>query len=308
MLDEKTFSPSRELASETRTFLRGVRAAVELRLDGLIPTIDTEPRVIHEAMRWSLFAGGKRFRPALLVACGECFAASHRQLMDAACAFEILHTYSLIHDDLPAMDDDDLRRGIPTCHKQYGDAMAILAGDALQNFAYEIIANDDNLKIETRLAVIKELARAASTPHGMIAGQVRDLIANSNATSIEQLDAIHAAKTGALIAAAARCGAIIADASSTEIEIIGTYAEHLGLLFQITDDILDATSTAEELGKTPGKDATQNKATYATLYGLANAHDKATQAHRAALDALDALNRDTTLLRSLATLILNRRT
>ncbi len=294
-------------ATAARQFLGDCRTLVDRRLNELVPAASIQPEIIHEAMRYSLFAGGKRLRPALVLACGSCFDAPFEKLLDTACAFEILHTYSLIHDDLPAMDNDDLRRGLPTCHKRYGEAMAILAGDALQNLAFQIIADDGNLNAETRLAAIRELAHAASTPDGMIAGQVRDLLAETGEISASELDEIHHAKTGALIVAAARCGAIIGNADATQLAAVAAYAAHLGLLFQITDDLLDVTATVTELGKTPGKDANQNKATYAALYGLESARDEARAAHQSALHSLDGLVQPTTLLRSLANLVLNRR-
>ncbi len=288
-------------------FLDKSRAHVEQRLHQLVPQDSIEPRVIHEAMRYSLFAGGKRFRPALVIAVGTAFNARLETLLDTACAFEMLHTYSLIHDDLPAMDDDDLRRGQPTCHKRFGEAMAILAGDALQTLAFQTIADDDKLSPDVRVRLISELAHAAGTPHGMIAGQVRDLAAATHKIKAEELARIHAAKTGALIRHAARCGALIGNARDAELDAVGTYAARLGLLFQITDDILDVTSTAAEIGKTPGKDADQQKATYPALYGMKQARELARAAHDDALQALDTLRHSTALLHAIARLVLERR-
>ena len=292
---------------DARIFLDESRAHVERRLHQLVPHNSVEPRVIHEAMRYSLFAGGKRFRPALVIAVGTVFNARLDALIDTACAFEMLHTYSLVHDDLPAMDDDDLRRGQPTCHKRFGEAMAILAGDALQTLAFQTIAGDDKLSPDVRVRLVSELAHAAGTPSGMIAGQVRDLAAATREINAAELARIHAAKTGALIRAAARSGAIIGNARNAEIETIGTYAAHLGLLFQITDDLLDVTSTAAEIGKTPGKDAHQEKATYPALYGMEQSRALARTAHDDALRVLDELTQPTAILRSLARLVLDRR-
>src|SRR5918912_4333172 len=194
------------------------RARVDARLDQLIPSERVEPRSVHSAIRWSLFAGGKRFRPLLLMATGEAFGATTRVLLDTACALEMIHTYSLIHDDLPSMDDDDLRRGRPTCHIRFGEATAVLAGDALQSLAFQTIAEDESLEPEVRVRITSEVARASATPDGMVAGQAYDIAAESLDVDGETLERIHHHKTGALIRAAARCGAIIACALETEIE------------------------------------------------------------------------------------------
>jgi geranylgeranyl diphosphate synthase, type II len=295
-------------AEAAREFLGRARALVESRLDELVPAEDAEPQSVHAAMRWSLFAGGKRLRPALVVAAGETFGASSQKLIDTACAFELVHTYSLVHDDLPAMDDDDLRRGRPTAHVRFGEATAILAGDALQALAFHAIAADDQLDAATRVRLVGELARAAGTPEGMVAGQAQDLAAESrrDVTGAE-LELIHRRKTGALISAAARAGAIIARMSEREIDAAGLYGARLGLLFQITDDLLDVTATAADLGKTPGKDARSQKATYPALHGLDAARARARATHDEACRALDTLDADTRLLRSLARLTLERR-
>src|SRR5687767_5478604 len=265
------------------------------------------PEKVHQAIRWSMFAGGKRFRPALLIATGEAFGAPIHTLIKTACAFEMIHTYSLIHDDLPSMDDDDLRRGRPTCHVRFGEAIAILAGDALQTLAFRTIAEDERLDDATRLALISELSRASGTPEGMVAGQALDMEAEARLVNAKELEQIHRHKTGALIVAAARCGAIIGKADNREFDAIDSYASHLGLLFQITDDLLDVTASAEDLGKTPGKDAQSLKATYPALYGLEAARARARLVHAEACAALDPLERDTSLLRGIARLILERR-
>jgi geranylgeranyl pyrophosphate synthase len=257
-------------------------------------------------MRWSVFAGGKRFRPLLMLATGETFGASPELLVTTACALELIHTYSLIHDDLPSMDDDDLRRGQPTCHIQFGEATAILAGDALQTLAFQIIAEDARLSFEVRVALARELASASGTPAGMVAGQAQDLDAESREVTGAELEQIHRLKTGALICAAARCGALVAGASSAELDAVAEYARQLGLLFQITDDLLDVTATAETLGKTPGKDARSQKATYPGLYGIEAAHERARQVYAAACAALDRIERPSARLRSIATFILQR--
>lgn len=291
---------------ELESLLAGSQALVEVELNNLLPSSAIAPDKIHAAIRWSVFAGGKRFRPALLLAVGQAFSASIKDLIRTACAFEMVHTYSLIHDDLPAMDDDDLRRGRQTCHVRFDEATAILAGDALQTLAFRTIAEDERLDTETRIALISELARAAATPEGMVAGQALDMEAETRQVTGAQLEEIHRFKTGALIVAAARCGAIIGRASENEIVAVTSYGSHLGLLFQITDDFLDVTATAEDLGKTPGKDARSNKATYPGLYGMEETRAAAINAHRDACDALDQVDRPTDVLRRIADYILNR--
>lgn len=291
---------------ELESLLARSRALVEVELNNLLPSAATAPEKIHNAIRWSVFAGGKRFRPALLLATGQAFSASTDELIRTACAFEMVHTYSLIHDDLPSMDDDDLRRGRPTCHVRFDEATAILAGDALQTLAFRTIAEDERLDSGTRIALISELARAAATPEGMVAGQALDMEAETRQVTGAQLEEIHRFKTGALIVAAARCGAIIGKASADELAAVTSYASHLGLLFQITDDFLDVTATAEDLGKTPGKDAQSNKATYPGLYGMEETRAAAINAHKAACGALDRIDRPTDVLRRIADFILNR--
>jgi geranylgeranyl pyrophosphate synthase len=291
---------------ELDSLLASSRALVELELNKLLPLSGTAPEKIHQAIRWSVFAGGKRFRPALVLAVGQAFSAPVETLIRTACAFEMVHTYSLIHDDLPAMDDDDLRRGRPTCHVRFDEATAILAGDALQTLAFQTIAEDIGLAAETRIALIAELAHAAATPDGMVAGQALDMEAETRQVSRAQLEEIHRLKTGALIRAAARCGAIIGRADASELAAITSYGSHLGLLFQITDDFLDVTATAEDLGKTPGKDARSNKATYPALHGMEETRTAAIEAHRNACEALDQIHRPTDMLRNIAKFILHR--
>jgi geranylgeranyl pyrophosphate synthase len=241
-----------------------------------------------------------------LLATGETFGAQTEILLASACALEMIHTYSLIHDDLPSMDDDDLRRGRPTCHVRFDEATAILAGDALQTLAFETIASDARLPAAVRVDLVKELTRAAGTPNGMIAGQAEDLEAESRKITGAELEQIHRLKTGALIIAAARCGALIAGATNNELELITGYADQLGLLFQITDDVLDVTATAETLGKTPGKDVRARKATYPSLYGLTAARERADLIHQEACAALDQMGRPTERLRAIADYILER--
>ncbi len=280
---------------------------VDRELDALIPSGQTEPANLHQAIRWSVFAGGKRLRPALVFAVGQTFGAAKKDLGRAAAAIEMIHAYSLIHDDLPAMDDDDLRRGRATCHKKFDEATAILAGDALQTLAFQTIAEDANLSAETRVRLVSEIAQAAGTPSGMVAGQQLDFEAEGIKISIENLERIHQNKTGAMISVAARAGAIIAEADETEIATISKYAANLGLLFQITDDLLDATQTTEVLGKTAGKDARAEKATYVSLYGLIEARRLAENTYLAAGEELKKIKLETFLLDEIADFILRRK-
>ena len=298
--------PARQNSDDAREFLVSCRALIDSQLDLLIPKESDEPQRVHAAIRWSVFAGGKRFRPALLLATGQTLGASTDDLLRTACALEMIHTYSLIHDDLPSMDNDDLRRGRPTCHIKFGEATAILAGDALQALAFHTLAEDERLAPAVRVRLIAEVARAAGTPQGMVAGQALDLDAESRDVTKVELDRIHLRKTAALIRAAARCGAIIAGASENDLEAITEYATNLGLLFQITDDLLDVTATTEDLGKTPGKDARSRKATYPALHGMEASHAQLEVVHRAASAGLDRIDRPIDLLRSVADLILRR--
>ncbi len=223
-----------ELAED---FFNYVRERIDEALDKLIPAETVEPTKLHQAIRWSVFAGGKRFRPALVLAVGFGFGASEESSMRTACALEMIHTYSLIHDDLPAMDNDDLRRGRETCHKKFDEASAILAGDVLQTLAFQAIAEDENLSADIRVKLIAEIARAAATPNGMVASQAFELEAESREVTGEELEHIHRNKTGALIIASALSGAIIANANESQLEAITRYASCLGLLLTITDDL-----------------------------------------------------------------------
>jgi len=289
--------------NDLEKFFAAASETVDAKLDELIPAAETEPKNLHAAMRWSALAGGKRFRPALTFAVGKTFGAAEENLLSAAAAIEMIHTYSLIHDDLPAMDDDDLRRGRETCHVKFGEAAAILAGDQLQTLAFQTIAEDEKLTGKIRVKLIAELARSAAR---MVDGQQLDLEAEGKSISFAELETIHQNKTGAMICAAARAGAIIAGAGDEELNSVTIYAEKLGLLFQITDDLLDATQTTEVLGKTAGKDERAEKATYVSLYGLDKARVLAEETNAAAVGALRKVEKDTLLLENLADFILNR--
>ncbi len=293
--------------ADLQGYVSECRSLIDQELSRLLPTDTAPPISVHKAIRWSVFAGGKRFRPTLLLAAGETFGASSDLLLRTACAVEMIHTYSLIHDDLPSMDDDDLRRGRPTCHVKFGEATAILAGDALQTLAFQTIAEDAQLPTAVRVKLSAELARAAGTPYGMVAGQAHDLDAESRTVEPEELEQIHRLKTGALISAAARSGGLIAGASESELQSLSDYAAQLGLLFQIVDDLLDVTATVETLGKTPGKDARAEKATYPSLYGLETTRQRASRVHQQACDALARIEKPTGRLRHIADFILERK-
>ena len=297
-----------EISFETslREFQVETQALIDTELERLIPSESTPPNTVHSAIRWSVFAGGKRFRPILLRAAGECFGASTSTLLRTACAVEMIHAYSLIHDDLPSMDDDDLRRGRATCHIRFGEAAAILAGDALQTLAFKTIAEDEGLTASQRVRLVREIATASGTPSGMVAGQALDLDAEYRSVDGEELEQIHRLKTGALITTSARCGAIIANASDAELLVVTDYAAQLGLLFQITDDLLDVTASAEALGKTPGKDVRSAKATYVNIHGLNGARQLAEQVHAKSLATLKQLNQPTERLHAIADYILHR--
>src|SRR4051812_33753407 len=290
-----------------RDFFAECRTLIDSELDRLIPAESNLPERVHAAIRWGVFAGGKRFRPALLLAVGRTFGAANEKLIRTACALEMIHTYSLIHDDLPSMDDDDLRRGRATCHVKFDEATAILAGDALQALAFQTIAEDESLPAELRIRLVSEIARAAGTPKGMVAGQALDLNAESRAVTTDELEQIHHHKTVALIRAAGLSGALIGRAGEADLLAITEYANKLGLLFQITDDLLDVTATAEDLGKTPGKDARSRKATFPALYGIDASREKVNEIHRAAGVSLAKLNRDTALLDGIGDFIARRR-
>jgi geranylgeranyl diphosphate synthase type II len=280
---------------------------VDQWLDRLLPSESEGPSIIHQAMRYSVFAGGKRLRPILTIAAGEVFGAGERALMPAACALEMIHTYSLIHDDLPAMDNDDLRRGMPTCHVKFGEAMAILAGDALLTQAFLTLADYETQSPETKARVISEVARASATTGALIGGQVLDIQFEGKPVSGAQLEEIHRAKTGALIRCAVRVGAIIGGASEDELSAITEYGEKAGLAFQVADDLLDEIATSEELGKTAGKDAASQKATYIALYGIDGARQMAHRLCREAIGAARRAHRDTSILDSIARFIIERK-
>ena len=287
-------------------FFTDVKREIDATLDDLIPDASVAPVRLHEAIRWSVFAGGKRIRPAILIASGRTFGATTADLLRAAASVEMIHTYSLIHDDLPAMDDDDLRRGRATCHKQFGEATAILAGDVLQTLAFKTLAESADLPAETRITLISLLADASGTPNGMVSGQQLDLDGEGKELSITELEQIHRQKTGALIRASAMAGAVIGNATTEEIAFVEKYAVKLGLLLQITDDLLDVTGATEMLGKTAGKDASSSKATYPGHYGVEATRTMAVEISAQALADLSSIGRDTMLLADLTSFVVER--
>jgi geranylgeranyl diphosphate synthase type II len=281
---------------------------VDAALDRWVPAESIDPPVIHKAMRYSLFAGGKRVRPVLAIAAAEAVSDAPTGIEDAACSLELIHTYSLIHDDLPALDNDDLRRGRPTCHKIFGDAMAILAGDALLTLAFEVLARLGEVDSNRRIRLVEELARASGTVGGMIGGQVNDLEGEGKRPTAQLLDSIHRAKTGALLRASVRIGAIYAGASPLQLDALTRFGEHAGLAFQIVDDILDVEQPSEKLGKTAGKDAEQHKITFPAVYGLKRSKEMAEDECRAAHVALSILDDRAERLKQLADMIVHRST
>jgi geranylgeranyl diphosphate synthase type II len=279
--------------------------AVEAALDRWVPGEDENPATIHRAMRYSLFAGGKRVRPLLAMAAAEAVSDAPGGIESCACALEMIHTYSLIHDDLPALDNDDLRRGRPTCHKVFGDAMAILAGDALLTLAFEVLAKLD-AGAERRVELVRELATASGTVGGMIGGQVNDIEGEGKHPTARLLDSIHRAKTGALLRASVRMGAIYAGADAEQLTALTGFGEHVGLAFQIVDDILDVEQSSEALGKTAGKDAAQNKITFPAVYGIERSREMAEEERLAAHLALQPVDERAQRLRELADLVVRR--
>lgn len=277
-------------------------------LGSMAPSVSTPPQKLHEAMRYSLLAGGKRLRPILLLAAGEALNAPTDDLMPAACAIEMIHTYSLIHDDLPAMDNDDLRRGRPTCHKAFGEAMAILAGDALLTLAFEILASNVPAgDFERQIRVLREVAAAAGTVNGLIGGQVADLENEGKDVSPETLEYIHRSKTGALIRVSVVAGGLIAGASESELDLLSGYGERIGLAFQVADDVLDITSTSEQLGKTPGKDVAARKATYPAIHGMEASLKRADSLVNEAVELISPLGLGGQTLQDIARFIIARK-
>lgn len=290
-------------------YLEQKREEVDRFLETVIPTAETAPTTLHESMRYSLFAGGKRIRPILSIAAAEAVGTPSRAILPVASSLELIHTYSLIHDDLPAMDNDDYRRGKLTSHKVYGEAMAILAGDALLTLAFDLCSRRDllnGLDALRQVQIIQELARGAGNL-GMVGGQVLDIQAENKEIDLSALQAIHAHKTGMLIRAAVRMGAIVSAATPVQLEHLTLYAEDAGLAFQIADDVLNVTGTRQELGKNANTDAQRGKKTYPTFYGVEGARTLAAQCTERAISRLQAFDAKADPLRELARYITSRR-
>ena len=290
-----------------RETLEQGRTAVDAALDRLIPLETQHPVSIHKAMRHSVFAGGTRLRPVLCMEAGRMVAGSlPAGIEELGAALEMLHTYSLIHDDLPALDNDDLRRGRPTCHKVFGEAIAILAGDALQTQAYEVMAR---LKCpaEARVRIVEEIARGTGTVNGMIGGQVVDLEAEHTKPDAAMLEYIHGAKTAALITASLVSGGLYAGADPLAVAHLRAFGRSIGLAFQIVDDILDVTQTSEQLGKTAGKDTVAEKATYPSLFGVEQSERKADELVSKAFAELDSFGARAETLKELARFLVERK-
>jgi len=294
---------------DLKHYLNSQRQRVEQALEQVLPAKDHHPTSLHEAMHYSVFAGGKRIRPILMMAACEAVGGDVEQVLPAACAMEMIHTYSLIHDDLPAMDDDDFRRGNPTNHKVYGEATAILAGDALLTEAFVLLsapANTPQLKADTQREVIQLIARAAGAA-GMVGGQVVDMEAEGmEQPDLATVDYIHAHKTGALILASIRAGALLGGADTEAYEALSRFGKLAGLAFQIADDILDIVGDQQALGKDIGSDQERGKATYPAVLGLSESIRRAQELHQQALKAIEPLGEAAEPLRQISAYIINR--
>jgi geranylgeranyl diphosphate synthase type II len=291
-----------------KSYLSKKKTIVDKALDKLVPPANMFPTSVHEAMRYSLFAGGKRVRPILAIAAAEALGAKTNDLLPLAGSLELIHTYSLIHDDLPAMDDDDRRRGRPTCHKVYGEAIAILAGDGLLNMAFEVLSDPRRTKAVSAnrlLSIIREIG-AASGVHGMVGGQVVDMESEGKDIDLPTLEYIHTHKTGALIRASVRVGALYAKASEKRLKALTRYGERVGLAFQIADDILDITGKQDEIGKAVGSDLKKGKKTFPGFFGLEGSRMRANEVANKAIQSLRDFDHKADPLRELAKYIVNR--
>jgi farnesyl diphosphate synthase len=294
--------------SNLKAYLTACQNRVERALDARLPGEDILPQTLHQAMRYSVLDGGKRTRPLLTYATGQALGLSEDVLDAQACAVEFIHVYSLIHDDLPAMDNDDLRRGKPTCHKAYDDATAILAGDALQALAFDVLANDPAIQAgaEARVKMIAALTRASGS-QGMVGGQAIDLGSVGRKLTLPELENMHIHKTGALIRASVNLAALSKLGLDAEVaKKLDHYAKCIGLSFQVKDDILDVESDTATLGKTQGKDVDNDKPTYPALLGMAGAKQKAQELHEQAVESLAGFGSEADLLRDLSLYIIER--
>lgn len=294
--------------NELKTLLRHYRQRVDGALERWLPAAQQPPSRLHQAMRYMTLGEGKRLRPVLVYAAGRACGVDESRLDAPACAVELIHTYSLVHDDLPAMDDDDLRRGQATCHRAYDEATAVLVGDALQVLAFDIMAHDDRLAVAaaTRVRMIGELARASGT-EGMAGGQAIDLAATGRALTLAELETMHRMKTGALISVSVRLGAM-ADESldASRLAALTEYAGRIGLAFQIRDDILDEEGDAGVIGKNPGSDRAQQKPTYTSMLGMRQARARAAQLHHEAIELLRPFGAEADILRKISEYIVER--
>jgi geranylgeranyl diphosphate synthase type II len=289
-----------------KTYLVSRQKLIERALDRYLPKANTKPATLHRAMRYSLFAGGKRLRPILCVAAAEACGGKIGNALPLACALECIHTYSLVHDDLPSMDNDDFRRGRPTCHKIFGDGIAILAGDALLTIAFEIVSNAKPTSRYDTSILLREIAVAAGSQK-LIAGQVADLEAEGKNVKRDQLQFIHHNKTAAILKSSVRLGAMSANADARKLSAVTRFGQRLGLAFQIIDDILDVTQTSDILGKSAGKDVAAKKATYPAVIGLEKSRAEARRLTRQAHNALSVFRtRDAEPLHALANYLLER--
>lgn len=286
--------------------IEAMRSLTEAALEQYVQPEKLPQKTIYEAMRYSLLSGGKRLRPILMLLSCEACGGHAEDAVPFACALEMVHTYSLIHDDLPAMDNDELRRGMPTNHVKFGEAMAILAGDALLNRAFEIASSKSSIPAERTVAAIRILSEASGA-YGMIGGQVIDIESENKAITAEELKHLHALKTGAIIRAAGKMGAVIAGAEREKMDALDAFCLNLGIAFQIQDDILDVTGTEETLGKPIGSDAENGKTTYITLYGKERAGELSEEYTKRAVDALSVFGEEKKYLVALAEHLTNRR-
>jgi len=287
------------------TYLKTTATEVDRALDRFLPKARTAPATIHQAMRYSVFAGGKRLRPIFCLAAAEACGGDPANALPPACAVELMHTYSLVHDDLPAMDDDDLRRGRPTCHKVYGEGIAVLCGDALLTEAFLVLAQTPPTARYSTRDHVSELALTGGSRH-LIGGQVMDLEGEGKSLTKAQLVKIHRAKTAALLTASLRLGAMTANAAPARLDALTAFGQALGLAFQVIDDILDVTQTTEILGKTAGKDQAVEKSTYPAILGLDASRREAARLTRAAMAALDPFKGKAARLREIADHLLRR--
>jgi len=290
---------------DLQNFLSARTESVNRALDRFLPSEKTRPATIHKAMRYSLFAGGKRMRPAVLLAAAKACGGTDAAAMPLACAVECIHTYSLIHDDLPAMDNDDFRRGKPTNHKVFGEGIAVLAGDALLTQAFEIAAQAKGWPRYSHRDLVLELARASGSLQ-LVAGQVADLEGEGKKLSVSELRYIHERKTSALLCCSVRLGGMSANCTPAQLQALTDFGYHVGLAFQVIDDILDVTQTTEQLGKTAGKDVAVQKATYPAIVGLEKSRKIAEQLTAKAFAALDSFNGKAVALEALAEFLLKR--